>query len=606
MTSVLLVHPHSLSQATIPRPPSSSSSSSSSSTLVEPRTTPISLPSRFPTSTTPPQIALSSEGHSFVYAKDGNVVWEYDNKQRRISEFVVTQREGGSAKEKVGKVGCLIKDVVVVSTVSSTSSKDGGAGTASGLRVMEKIEGKWKCINVLEGPAAPITALASDADSTLVVAGSEKGELIVYDREKGSRVVVPLSKRIAGPISPLLKFSSSLPSTLVLPSTTSPTLLRLTLPNNTSSTSSPVDIREIRPFGSTARGEIVDIAFSPVTETAEGVRKGGLCAVLRRGGVGEMVALVGLDNLDSAAKMVSFGEANLEGLTFLDGATLAARTSNGTLFVKDLRALGKPPVEIRVNEAILDVRVLPPSARAARPSIVPPSTTSSPRTTILGENRNTSNVATPPVPEITQDKPKEADIQKPQQRKVVWNENERESVQTAPAEPVVPSRTRIVSAPPAQTQPSRAPRQSTSNLRSTSGPVASTSSHTYRTPAPHTGGSRGTTPIIEENEDDEEDAVREMDDDEYEQQHSVDLTWALKPSTERGAGAGSPVKLSDAERMEEMRREIGNLQLDMLRMGRSLKNEIRRAVQPLLEEMRENREVIERQRREIERLRRGY
>lgn len=57
---------------------------------------------------------------------------------------------------------------------------------------------------------------------------------------------------------------------------------------------------------------------------------------------------------------------------------------------------------------------------------------------------------------------------------------------------------------------------------------------------------------------------------------------------------------------EEMRREIANLQLDMLRMGRGLKNEIRAAVGPLVEEIRHNREVIARQREEIERLRRGY
>lgn len=57
---------------------------------------------------------------------------------------------------------------------------------------------------------------------------------------------------------------------------------------------------------------------------------------------------------------------------------------------------------------------------------------------------------------------------------------------------------------------------------------------------------------------------------------------------------------------EEMRREIANLQLDMLRVGRGIKNEIRAAVGPLVEEIRSNREVIARQQAEIERLRRGY
>ncbi|CAK9780157.1 hypothetical protein CC85DRAFT_82526 [Cutaneotrichosporon oleaginosum] len=58
--------------------------------------------------------------------------------------------------------------------------------------------------------------------------------------------------------------------------------------------------------------------------------------------------------------------------------------------------------------------------------------------------------------------------------------------------------------------------------------------------------------------------------------------------------------------LEELRREIGDMQMDMLRMGRSLKNEIRAAVAPLVEELRMSRETIAAQAAEIERLRRGY
>ncbi|BEI99803.1 hypothetical protein CcaverHIS631_0408460 [Cutaneotrichosporon cavernicola] len=58
--------------------------------------------------------------------------------------------------------------------------------------------------------------------------------------------------------------------------------------------------------------------------------------------------------------------------------------------------------------------------------------------------------------------------------------------------------------------------------------------------------------------------------------------------------------------VEELRREIGNLQMDMLRMGRGLKNEIRVAIAPLVDELRASRETIAAQQAEIERLRRGY
>ncbi|KAK8853384.1 hypothetical protein IAR55_004088 [Kwoniella newhampshirensis] len=591
MTSVILIHPTSLSSTTIPKPHSTSSTPTSTSPNLL-NSTSIALPTRFPKDTQP-QIVTSSENHSFLYHLGSHTIWEYDERQRRVSEI------GVGNKDRAQKVVCLSKDVVLVCTTS---------GNGDGLKVMEKVDGRgWKCINTLEVPDGAITALAVNSTLTLVAVGSEHGELVVYDREKGSRMVVPLGKRLSGPVSPLLKFSPSLSSTLVLPSTTSPALLRLTLPNGTES---QADIREIRPYGAAARGEITDVAFSPVAESADGVKKGGLCAILRQGGVGQMVALVGLDNPDSAAKLVSFGEVGLESLIFLDGATLAARSSKGTLLLKDLRALSKAPVEMSCGEPIAGTRVLPTLPRVPRPSLAPPSTTSSRRATILGENRNTSNMATPsapPVPRIAEEKIKESpksavDVQKPQEKKVVWNEDERERIHATSAAQTTSGRTRIVSAPTTtHNQPPRAPRQS--NSRSTSGPpVRTIASDAHRTQLLHGGGARGTTPIVEEDEEEEETASSHHG---REEEPSVDLTWALKPVGERGSRGASP-KLSDAEKMEEMRREIGNLQLDMLRMGRSLRNEIRKAVQPLLEEVKENREVIERQRREIERLRRGY
>jgi len=121
-----------------------------------------------------------------------------------------------------------------------------------------------------------------------------------------------------------------------------------------------------------------------------------------------------------------------------------------------------------------------------------------------------------------------------------------------------------------------------------------------------------TAPIVEE---DEEPSPSHRQD-----ELELDLAWALRPPSR---AAILHRERDDDFTMEETRREIANLQLDMLRMGRNLKvrlvlwaddadtcvpsqNEIRRAVTPLLIDLKEGREVIERRRREIERLRRGY
>lgn len=97
--------------------------------------------------------------------------------------------------------------------------------------------------------------------------------------------------------------------------------------------------------------------------------------------------------------------------------------------------------------------------------------------------------------------------------------------------------------------------------------------------------------------------------------HSRRDSWPSPPSPPGSAHSSPPSTRRegfDSEdgpgwaAFEEMRREIANLQLDMLRVGRGIKNEIRAAVGPLVEEIRSNREIIARQQAEIERLRRGY
>lgn len=158
----------------------------------------------------------------------------------------------------------------------------------------------------------------------------------------------------------------------------------------------------------------------------------------------------------------------------------------------------------------------------------------------------------------------------------------------------------MVSAPaPA---PTSRPRTSTSGTRSTSGPAAPLAPRGISF-APKTPG------IIEEEDDDDEPKARKS---EGAKAHEgpVDVDRALKerpeakhPATEVPPASGGAASW---EMVEEMRRDIGNLQLDMLRMGRGIRNEIRQAMQPVVAELRESRATIEEQRREIERLRRGY
>jgi hypothetical protein len=102
-------------------------------------------------------------------------------------------------------------------------------------------------------------------------------------------------------------------------------------------------------------------------------------------------------------------------------------------------------------------------------------------------------------------------------------------------------------------------------------------------------------------------------------EQSLDLGWALQAPP--AAPYHTVQSALEVNTIDELRREISNLQLDMLRMGRGLKvgqhvyeyrggaddqNEIRNAIKPLVDELRESRETNERQRLEIEILRRGF
>ena len=67
--------------------------------------------------------------------------------------------------------------------------------------------------------------------------------------------------------------------------------------------------------------------------------------------------------------MVDFGR-DLVGVTFMDGATLAGWTKEGgfhffagTLLIKDLRALSKEAEEIKVDDPITGVQIMPTLVR---------------------------------------------------------------------------------------------------------------------------------------------------------------------------------------------------------------------------------------------------
>ncbi|WWC95179.1 hypothetical protein V866_002033 [Kwoniella sp. B9012] len=558
----LLTHPSSISLTTFSRPLPST---------VSPNI--LALPSRYPPKAAP-QVTTSPSGHIYLYSSSSHVVWEYDNKGKRISEL-------SFLNEKIHKVlACNGKKLVV-------NLKD-----QDELRVMQKNGTKWwDCIDTLRTSNGEVTALVRNVSSTLVAAGSNQGEVVVFDLSTGQKKVVPLGKRVDGPISPLLTFCPNHPSTLLLP--TSSSLLRITLTSSPSST----DVRELP-----VKGPILDITFSPASETTEGCQKGGLCAALRPQGE---VALIGIDS-DSAAKIMHFGE-ELEGLMFIGGATLAGRTKKGSLLIKDLRALSKPPVPISSPEPITSLKLLPNMTRSSRPSLLPSSTSShrSRARTPLGE-RQTGNVPTPPPEPALKGK---GSIR--ENTTVLQEDNVK--AQTA-------TRTeRIVSAPVSTA--SKQPRQSRSTARSTSGPVplpVNPTVHRLRNENQTSSRIGSATPMIIE---ESEEAVQSESGEKqsagstgiisqlehiegYGHEPSIHLDWALQPPLERVKER--KVILSDNEMIEELSRELRDLKMDMLRMGRGLRSEIRQATKPLLKELEENKEVMERQRREIERLRRGY
>ncbi|WWC64782.1 uncharacterized protein I303_107394 [Kwoniella dejecticola CBS 10117] len=668
--TLLLTHPTSISLLNLPKPFPSS---------IQPNS--LALPSRFPSSATP-QVVASANGHIYLYSSSrssaSHVIWEYDGKGRRISEISLP--------------GETINKVLPINMPHSHSQRVivSLEGTKE-LRIYEKekSEGKWRCMDTLQGPDSRVTALVGNIDSSLIVAGSDSGELVVYDLVNGDRTVVSLGGGHEEPISPLLTFCPSLPSTLLLP--TPSALLRLTIPSPPSASS--VDMCEIP-----IKGSVLDITFSPMVESADGSKKGGLCAVLKERGE---VALIGIDS-ESSPKVISFGQ-NLEGITFLDGATLAGRTEEGSLLVKDLRSLSKGPVPISCDQPITSIRLLSSSTRSRprpRPSLAPSaaSSTSTSRRLPLSEKQseNVPTVPSVPDPQVTlkTDHKRKAVIEektdlhqtkapiraKPRPSARVEETIDRSEIAPGTGTASIPAasstsgkeafetrhKDRRVSAPILVPQERiTQPRASGSSSRSASGPAPPKNdfksrleaiSTASKTKPPHASsregmddrpldapskavssgrdGTKSTTNVhelqrshtphthfvetLEEVPEEKDDVVVEHEaEDEGRDRGETDiqLGWALKSPLRIHGGDGDQIRggldkndkrLSEAEMIEELRRELGNMHLNMLRMGRNLKKEIRNAVGPLEKELKQNREVIETQRREIERLRRGY
>lgn len=170
---------------------------------------------------------------------------------------------------------------------------------------------------------------------------------------------------------------------------------------------------------------------------------------------------------------------------------------------------------------------------------------------MLGGLRNAGNLITPPsaVNDKSKAKARAGEVIKPtdetaeKQKKIVHIQEE-------------PARTRIVSAP----SPARRLRQSA--IRASSGPPPPSTSAI----GPSSSLAPTTISTIEEEEQPSSSRVRPR----AHEEDSIDLAWALR-SPSRSTQIHQDKEHGGDFTMEEMRREIANLQLDMLRMGRNLK-----------------------------------
>jgi hypothetical protein len=188
------------------------------------------------------------------------------------------------------------------------------------------------------------------------------------------------------------------------------------------------------------------------------------------------------------------------------------------------------------------------------------------RVTILGETQDEPNIPSPAQAgpsetskgKVAKGDSKAKNIDKPTSRTGTIEDTNTDVISP-------PVQQRIVSAPsPKKPRPS----SSTNQLRATSNPTRPRAA-----PRPSTAVRIPSEPILEEESDG--DGVAEVD------QTVLNLSWALRtPAAPIQEGWQTQDMDCDAEStIEQMRREIGTLQLDMLRMGRDLR--VRHTLCPL-------------------------
>jgi hypothetical protein len=107
--------------------------------------TPLPIPSRFP-STSTPQTSVSPSGHVYLWCGEVNVVWEYDNKGKRVGEIVI---KTGPIKRVLGAGRVDGKEMAVVES-------------EQGLGLWSKAStGKWESVKHLD------VSVSRDFDSKL-------------------------------------------------------------------------------------------------------------------------------------------------------------------------------------------------------------------------------------------------------------------------------------------------------------------------------------------------------------------------------------------------------------------------------------------------------
>jgi hypothetical protein len=208
---------------------------------------------------------------------------------------------------------------------------------------------------------------------------------------------------------------------------------------------------------------------------------------------------------------------------------IIGRTANGKVYLQNIDHSLSTTAPMPIEQHITGVHVL------AAPTMPPPNTSGVRRSasaSILGESRNAANIQSLP----------------PSQSGGNLKGKGKATSESTKA-------VRVVSAP-SRSQQAPAPRPLSS--RSTSQPIA-------RQPRP--SSSMAHLPAIQD-EEEEEDIAAASPVPQHVGEQSLDLTWALRSSP---ATQITPQPSLDVNSAEELRREISNLQLDMLRMARGLK-----------------------------------